>query len=67
MTGKSNSAAHQFTAARKIVRKAVFYVDNVDLSLDVDDLRQFVTGQLKVQVFFPAFRFIQDAEEMTQR
>jgi len=50
MTGKSNSAAHQLTAARKIVRKAVFCVDNVDLSLDVDDLRHFVTGQLKVQV-----------------
>ena len=66
MTGKSNSGAHQFTAAREIVRKAVFCVDNVNLSLDVDGLRQFVTGQLKVKVF-SCFQLIHDAEEMTRR
>jgi len=45
MTGKSNvSSGQKLTAARSIVKKAVFCVDNVSTSVTVDDLKQFVTG-----------------------
>lgn len=49
LTGKSTSIDPRFAAAKKITKKAVFCVDNIDLSLDTDDLRRFVNS-LNVQV-----------------
>lgn len=51
LTGKLKITApgQRFTAAKNIVKKAVFCVDNVHPSVEVDDLRLYVTG-LSVQV-----------------
>ena len=56
MTGKCGASLNQrFTAAKKIVRKAVFCVDNVDPSLAVNDLCQFVSSMnVKVISCYPA-------------
>ena len=45
MTGKSKQVICQrFVAAKTIIKKAVFCVDNLSTSLTVDDLKQFVAG-----------------------
>jgi len=45
MTGKLNvTSGQKLSAARTIVKKAVFCVDNVSTSVTVDDLKQFVAG-----------------------
>ena len=55
MKGSSAPKVHRIAAAKIIVEKAVFCVDNVDPSVSVDDLISFVS-RLKVNVFscFPA-------------
>jgi len=50
LTGKASAGVRGLGAARKLIKKAVFCVDNVDPSYDVDDVRTFVTG-LSVTVF----------------
>jgi len=49
LTGKSTSIDPRLAAAKKITKKAVFCVDNIDSSLDTDDLRRFVNS-MNVQV-----------------
>ena len=49
MTGNSLSVVHGLSAAKKVTSKAVFCVDNLDPSVDVNDLRDFVR-QLSVNV-----------------
>lgn len=51
LTGKLKITVpgQRFTAAKNIAKKAVFCVDNVHPSVEVDDLRLYVTG-LSVQV-----------------
>jgi len=45
MTGKSKQVrGDKFLAAKSIVKKAVFCVDNLNISVTVEDLRQFVSG-----------------------
>ena len=45
MTGKSKQVICQrFVAAKTIIKKAVFCVDNLSTSVTVDDLKQFVAG-----------------------
>ena len=46
LVGKASAAAsdHGLGAAKKLVKKAVFCVDNVSSSCDVDDIRSFVTN-----------------------
>jgi len=50
ITGKSKSPGHTFTAAMRIPKKAVFCVDNLDISMEVNDLCRFVSS-LNVRVF----------------
>ena len=49
LTGKSTSNDPRLAAAKIITKKAVFCVDNVDVSRDTDDIRRFVNS-LNVQV-----------------
>jgi len=53
LVGKGSAAAsdHGFGAAKKLVKKAVFCVDNVSSSCDVDDIRSFVTN-MSIDVLF---------------
>lgn len=44
MTGKSVSTGQRFNAAKHIIKKAIYCVDNVDPSLAVTDLCQFVNS-----------------------
>ena len=50
MTGKFAGHGGGIAAAKSIIRKAVFCVDNVRTSYDVNDVTRFV-GSLKVKVF----------------
>jgi len=47
LVGKASAAAsdHGLGAAKKLVNKAVFCVDNVSSSCDVGDIRSFVTNK----------------------
>ena len=55
LTGKCGSRDQRFVAAKKIVKKAIFCIDNVDPSSDVNDLCQFVQSMnVKVISCFPA-------------
>ena len=42
-------ASHSIAAAKPLLKKAVYYIDNVESSVNIDDMREFVTG-LSVQV-----------------
>ena len=44
LTGTSNSSAttHRIVAAKTFVKKAIFCIDNVSTSVDIDGLKQFV-------------------------
>jgi hypothetical protein len=43
-TSATNTSGTALVAARQFPKKSVFYVDNVDCSVDVDDLKRFVAG-----------------------
>lgn len=45
----SHFVSHSIAAAKPLLKKAVYYIDNVDSSVNIDDMREFVTG-LSVQV-----------------
>jgi len=52
MTGKSKQVAgEKFVTAKSIVKKAVFCIDNLNISVTADDVRKFVTGHMSVSVF----------------
>jgi len=44
LMGKSTSTGGHLTAAKKIIKRAVFCVDNVDPAYDVDNVRAFVSS-----------------------
>ena len=50
MIGKSVDHQHTFSAARTWYRKAVFYIDNVDVNVSADFLTNFITQELNVRV-----------------
>jgi len=56
LCGKSSRiSTRKFRAAKKIVNKAIYCVDNVSISVDVDDLCQFVQSMnVNVLSCFPA-------------
>jgi len=50
-TGKSKQVAgEKFAAAKTFIKKAVFCIDNLNMSVTADDVRQFVTGRMSVDV-----------------
>jgi len=52
MTGKSKlMAGVKFAAAKSIVKKAVFCIDNLNTSVTADDVRKFVTSRMSDQCF----------------
>ena len=57
IVGKSIAATNgkplskEIKAANEFYKKAVFYIDNVDPSVTAEDLEEFVTTNLSVQVF----------------
>ena len=44
--GKSAATGHVLTVAKKIVKKAVFCIDNVGPECDVDNVRSLVSSLL---------------------
>ena len=40
----SHFASHNIAAAKPLLKKAVYYIDNVDSSVSIDDMREFVTS-----------------------
>jgi len=52
VTGKSKHVpGEKFVAAKSIVKKAVFCIDNLNTTVTADDVRKFVTGHMSVSVF----------------
>ena len=47
LTGTAVSTGQRFAAAKRFTKKAVFCMDNIDPSLDADDVKRFVSS-LKV-------------------
>ena len=47
--GSSKSAHRGIIAAKPLVKKAVYYIDNVDASVTIDDMHEFITN-LSVQI-----------------
>jgi len=71
LTGKSTvSVRQELAAAKPIVKKAVFCIDNLSTSITEDDLKQFVIGMsVDVQSCFRAKprRFPGEKEPVTDR
>ena len=40
----STSTSHTIAAAKPLIKKAVFYIDNVDPTVSIDDMREFVSS-----------------------
>jgi len=54
ITGKASATSQRITAAKQIIKKAVFCIDNLNPSLEVDDLRNFVNSlDVRVLTCFP--------------
>ena len=53
LTGTSNSSAttHHIVAAKTFVKKAIFCIDNVSTSVDIDGLKQFVESVAVISCF----------------